>query len=76
MKGGTEEEMDELKLFSLLQGIEEKLEKNNELLNCVVEELRYIKSEAGSINCNTDYTYNVMMIFFYLFSRVRWRKTR
>ena len=51
--------MSELQLLSLLQGIEEKLEKNNELLVDAIKELKQIKSEASSINGNTDYTYNV-----------------
>lgn len=51
--------MDELRLFSLLQGIDEKLEKNNQLLNEVISKLNDIESEASSVSSNTDYTYNV-----------------
>ncbi len=38
---------------------EDQADKIIELLGEIRDELRNISSEAGSINSNTDYTYNV-----------------
>lgn len=51
--------MDELKLFALLQGIEEKLEENNELLKLVNEKLDNIGANLISTNKNMSYNQKI-----------------